>query len=46
MNSMLEPIISILRPVSPLAWLPIGLMVFKAADRRRPGRSSSARSGR
>ncbi|WP_296411767.1 nitrate ABC transporter permease [Zoogloea sp.] len=32
MNSMLEPIISILRPVSPLAWLPIGLMVFKAAD--------------
>ena len=32
MNSMLEPLISILRPVSPLAWLPIGLMVFKAAD--------------
>lgn len=32
MNSMLEPIISILRPVSPLAWLPIGLMVFKSAD--------------
>ena len=32
MHSMLEPIISILRPVSPLAWLPIGLMVFKAAD--------------
>ncbi len=32
MNKMLEPIISLLRPVSPLAWLPIGLMVFKAAD--------------
>ncbi len=32
MNSMLDPIISLLRPVSPLAWLPIGLMVFKAAD--------------
>ena len=32
MNAMLEPIISLLRPVSPLAWLPIGLMVFKAAD--------------
>jgi nitrate/nitrite transport system permease protein len=32
MNSMLAPIISLLRPVSPLAWLPIGLMVFKAAD--------------
>ena len=29
---MLAPIISLLRPVSPLAWLPIGLMVFKAAD--------------
>jgi nitrate/nitrite transport system permease protein len=22
----------LLRPVSPLAWLPIGLLVFKAAD--------------
>ncbi|HNI83234.1 MAG TPA: nitrate ABC transporter permease [Rhodocyclaceae bacterium] len=32
MNAMLSPIISLLRPVSPLAWLPIGLMVFKAAD--------------
>ncbi|GAC1625371.1 MAG: nitrate ABC transporter permease [Nevskia sp.] len=26
-----NPIISLLRPVSPLAWLPIGLAVFKAA---------------
>ena len=32
LNSMLAPIISLLRPVSPLAWLPIGLLVFKAAD--------------
>ncbi|HEY9194311.1 MAG TPA: nitrate ABC transporter permease [Methyloversatilis sp.] len=32
MNAMLEPIISLLRPVSPLAWLPIGLLVFKQAD--------------
>ena len=31
-NQMLDPIISLLRPVSPLAWLPIGLMVFKAAN--------------
>jgi nitrate/nitrite transport system permease protein len=31
-NSMAAPIISLLRPVSPLAWLPIGLMVFKAAN--------------
>ncbi|AOF81464.1 nitrate ABC transporter, permease protein [Methyloversatilis sp. RAC08] len=32
MNAMLDPIISLLRPVSPLAWLPIGLLVFKQAD--------------
>ncbi|MGE5450799.1 MAG: nitrate ABC transporter permease [Acidobacteriota bacterium] len=30
--AMLNPLISLLRPVSPLAWLPIGLMVFKSAD--------------
>jgi nitrate/nitrite transport system permease protein len=29
---MVNPIISLLRPVSPLAWLPIGLLVFKRAD--------------
>ena len=27
-----NPIISLLRPVSPLAWLPIGLAIFKAAS--------------
>lgn len=32
LNRMLAPIISILRPVSPLAWLPIGLYVFKQAQ--------------
>ena len=26
------PLISLLRPVSPLAWLPIGLLVFEAAN--------------
>ena len=31
-NAMVTPIISLLRPVSPLAWLPIGLLVFKAAN--------------
>lgn len=31
-REMFAPIISILRPVSPLAWLPIGLLVFKAAE--------------
>ena len=32
LSSMFNPFISLLRPVSPLAWLPIGLMVFKGAD--------------
>jgi nitrate/nitrite transport system permease protein len=32
LSSMVNPIISLLRPVSPLAWLPIGLLVFKKAD--------------
>ena len=29
---MLNPLIGLLRPVSPLAWLPIGLLVFKGAN--------------
>lgn len=32
LSSMANPVISLLRPVSPLAWLPIGLLVFKAAS--------------
>jgi len=32
LNSMVSPLISLLKPVSPLAWLPIGLLVFKAAN--------------
>jgi nitrate/nitrite transport system permease protein len=32
LSRMAAPIISLLRPVSPLAWLPIGLLVFKAAN--------------
>ena len=32
MNDMVNPLISLLRPVSPLAWLPIGLLVFQKAD--------------
>lgn len=31
LSGMAMPVISLLRPVSPLAWLPIGLLVFKAA---------------
>jgi nitrate/nitrite transport system permease protein len=31
-GDMFAPVISLLRPVSPLAWLPIGLLVFKAAE--------------
>lgn len=29
---MTSPVISLLRPVSPLAWLPIGLLVFQKAE--------------
>lgn len=32
LNRMLTPLISLLRPVSPLAWLPIGLLVFQSAN--------------
>ncbi|QDZ26541.1 nitrate ABC transporter permease [Noviherbaspirillum sp. UKPF54] len=32
LSGMFTPIISLLKPVSPLAWLPIGLLVFKAAN--------------
>jgi len=32
LSAMTAPIISLLKPVSPLAWLPIGLLVFKAAN--------------
>jgi len=32
LSNMTSPIVSLLRPVSPLAWLPIGLLVFKAAN--------------
>ena len=32
LSDMAAPVISLLRPVSPLAWLPIGLLVFKAAN--------------
>lgn len=32
LSDMAAPVISVLKPVSPLAWLPIGLMVFKAAN--------------
>ena len=32
LDKMTSPIVSLLKPVSPLAWLPIGLLVFKAAN--------------
>jgi nitrate/nitrite transport system permease protein len=32
LNRAFQPIVSVLRPVSPLAWLPIGLAVFEAAN--------------
>ncbi len=32
LSGMAAPIIALLKPVSPLAWLPIGLLLFKAAN--------------
>ena len=32
LSAMFNPLIAILKPVSPLAWLPLGLLVFKAAN--------------
>ncbi|HLV28375.1 MAG TPA: nitrate ABC transporter permease [Burkholderiaceae bacterium] len=32
LNAIFAPIISLLRPVSPLAWLPLGLLLFQAAS--------------
>lgn len=32
LNAMLSPVIALLRPVSPLAWLPLGLLLFRGAD--------------
>lgn len=32
LSAMFAPLIALLRPVSPLAWLPIGLLVFKSAN--------------
>ncbi len=31
-HAIFSPVISLLRPVSPLAWLPLGLLLFKAAS--------------
>ncbi|MCK9507827.1 MAG: nitrate ABC transporter permease [Pigmentiphaga sp.] len=32
LNAITSPLISLLRPVSPLAWLPLGLLLFQAAN--------------
>ncbi len=32
LNAICSPVISLLRPISPLAWLPLGLLLFKAAN--------------
>jgi len=32
MRRMLDPVIQILRPISPLAWLPLGLVMFRQSE--------------
>jgi len=41
----MSSVIGLLRPVSPLAWLPIGLAVFRPPILRRSSSSSSPVSG-
>src|SRR5215813_11152555 len=31
-NRMFDPVIQVLRPISPLAWLPLGLIVFQKSE--------------
>src|SRR5437764_10789937 len=31
-NRMFDPVIQILRPISPLAWLPLGLVIFQKSE--------------
>ena len=31
-NKMFDPIVQVLRPISPLAWLPLGLIVFQKSE--------------
>jgi nitrate/nitrite transport system permease protein len=30
-NRMFDPVIQVLRPISPLAWLPLGLIIFRSS---------------
>jgi len=32
LRSMLDPVIQVLRPISPLAWLPLGLIMFRQSE--------------
>jgi nitrate/nitrite transport system permease protein len=32
LNRMFDPVIQILRPISPLAWLPLGLVIFQKSE--------------
>ena len=31
-HRMLDPVIQVLRPISPLAWLPLGLVLFQSSE--------------
>src|SRR4030095_9389092 len=31
-NRMFDPVIQVLRPISPLAWLPLGLIIFQKSE--------------
>ena len=46
MSKALDPYIQILKPISPLAWMPLALYTIKDSNTRRSSSSSSARCGR
>ena len=43
LSQMFDPIIQVLRPISPLAWLPLGLIVFQKSEPATPRRRPSER---
>ena len=46
LTRMFDPLMQVLRPISPLAWLPLGLSCSRSPSRRRCSPSPSARCGR
>jgi ABC-type nitrate/sulfonate/bicarbonate transport system permease component len=46
LHRALDPFIQVLKPISPLAWMPLALYTSRTRTSRASSSSSSARSGR